>query len=250
MHICVLHKNNQYLEECASVLNEEWPRSKTARIHSLEKSCDKYPVNLVLVTDEDIPVGHSRLAIVVGREKSCFVESVVVKRSLRGKGLGKLLMQETEHFARSEGFETMYLSTHDKQDFYQHVGYSFCKPVVSCGIQPSNIPDSFLNKLAGATLDDDKSQQKKLNTKRKDNTSETALARSSLTSPVDAPSIPPSAPAPSIPPPPSAPAPPPPLPPVVPNPPVDNTIRNKSNTDSDISKWDPREISWMKKNIT
>ncbi|VDI27135.1 Hypothetical predicted protein, partial [Mytilus galloprovincialis] len=143
MHICVLHKHNQYLEECASVLNEEWPRSKTARIHSLEKSCDKYPVNLVLVTDENIPVGHSRLAIVVGREKSCFVESVVVKRSLRGKGLGKLLMQETEHFARSEGFETMYLSTHDKQDFYQHVGYSFCKPVVSCGIQPSNIPDSF-----------------------------------------------------------------------------------------------------------
>lgn len=98
-----------------------------------------------------------------------------------------------------------------------------------------------MNKLAGATLDDDKSQQKKLNTKRKDNTSETALARSSLTSPVDAPSIPP---------PPSAPAPPPPLPPVVPNPPVDNTIRNKSNNDSDISKWDPREISWMKKNIT
>lgn len=41
----------------------------------------------------------------------------------------------------------MYLSTHDKQDFYQHVGYSFCKPVVSCGIQPSNIPDSFVSIL-------------------------------------------------------------------------------------------------------
>ncbi|XP_052057731.1 N-alpha-acetyltransferase 80-like [Mytilus californianus] len=241
MHTCVLHKNNQYLEECASVLNEEWPRSKTARIHSLEKSCDKYPVNLVLVNDEDLPVGHSRLSIVVGREKSCFVESVVVKRSLRGKGLGKLLMQETENFARSEGFETMYLSTHDKQDFYQHVGYSFCKPVVSCGIQPSNIPDSFLNKLAGATLDDNLSQQNRLNTKSKDNSCETAFTRSSVTSPVDAPSIPP---------PPRAPAPPPP-PPAVPNPPVANTIGNKSSTDSnsEISKWDPREISWMNKNI-
>ncbi|CAG2221464.1 unnamed protein product [Mytilus edulis] len=181
--------------------------------------------------------------------KGC--EKVVVKRSLRGKGLGKLLMQETEHFARSEGFETMYLSTHDKQDFYQHVGYSFCKPVVSCGIQPSNIPDSFvLEQIGRCNIRWRYKSTKRLNTKSKDNSSETALTRSSGMSPADALSIPPPAraPAPLIPPPPAPSIPPP--PPVVPNPPVANTIRNKSNTDSDISKWDPREISWMKKNIT
>jgi len=31
------------------------------------------------------------------------------------------------------GFETAYLTTHDKQDFYSHVGYDFCQPVVSLG---------------------------------------------------------------------------------------------------------------------
>ena len=45
----------------------------------------------------------------------------------------------------SEGFKTMYLTTHDKQDFYQHVGYCFCKPVVSCGAQSSNLPKHFVS---------------------------------------------------------------------------------------------------------
>lgn len=27
----------------------------------------------------------------------------------------------------------MYLTTHDKQDFYGHLGYEFCDPVVSLG---------------------------------------------------------------------------------------------------------------------
>lgn len=45
----------------------------------------------------------------------------------------------------SEGFKTMYLSTHDKQDFYQHVGYCFCKQVVSCGAQSSNLPKHFVS---------------------------------------------------------------------------------------------------------
>ena len=31
------------------------------------------------------------------------------------------------------GYNTMYLTTHDKQDFYGHLGYEFCDPVVSLG---------------------------------------------------------------------------------------------------------------------
>lgn len=45
------------------------------RIHSLEKSCDKFPLNLVLVNEEDVPIGHSRLSLVIGKENSCFLES-------------------------------------------------------------------------------------------------------------------------------------------------------------------------------
>ena len=27
------------------------------------------------------------------------------------------------------GIQTMYLTTHDKQDFYSHIGYTYCDPV-------------------------------------------------------------------------------------------------------------------------
>ena len=50
------------------------------RFHTLEKSRDQFPVNLVLVenarTEEAFVVGHSRLSLVVGQQnKSCLVES-------------------------------------------------------------------------------------------------------------------------------------------------------------------------------
>jgi len=36
------------------------------------------------------------------------------------------------------GLTVLYLCTHDKQDFYQHLGYQFCAPVLSFG-SASNI---------------------------------------------------------------------------------------------------------------
>lgn len=218
MHVHVLHKNKQYLEECVAVLNEEWPRSKTARIHSLEKSCDNFPVNLVLVDDKDVTIGHSRLSLVVGREKSCFIESVVVKKALRGKGLGKFLMQETEEFAKRAGFTTAYLTTHDKQDFYQHIGYQFCKPIVSCGALSPSLPQTFLDRLAATSLEQDQTD-----------TAFTEKPQGGKKDPIKPP-------APSIPPPPAA-------------PPAPKPVSERSNLNQEISKWDPSEISWMKKDL-
>ena len=48
------------------------------RLHSLEKSNDKFPVNLVMLVKEDGQdkvIGHSRLSVVQGKDKPCLIES-------------------------------------------------------------------------------------------------------------------------------------------------------------------------------
>lgn len=39
----------------------------------------------------------------------------------------------------------MYLTTHDKQGFYERLGYEFCEPVVSFGGDFANLPESFVS---------------------------------------------------------------------------------------------------------
>lgn len=57
---------------------------------------------------------------------------VLVIPEERGKGFGKLVMKLTEDYARKKGFTRCYLSTHDKERFYEAIGYTSCPPV--CGI--------------------------------------------------------------------------------------------------------------------
>ena len=51
------------------------------------KSCDQLPYNIVFVLDDDDGspdevIGHSRLCLVHGQEKSCFVESGRILRHM------------------------------------------------------------------------------------------------------------------------------------------------------------------------
>ena len=46
------------------------------------------------------------------------------------------------------GFEVAYLTTHDKVDFYGHVGYAFCPPVVSLGSASSLLSDKMVRHTA------------------------------------------------------------------------------------------------------
>lgn len=92
------HQGTQLVDEACDLLNCEWPRSKTARLHSLQQSCDAFPVHLVLVrTVSEGPgmqlpaglrkevLGHVRVQMQsAGR---FLMESLLVKESERGKGL-------------------------------------------------------------------------------------------------------------------------------------------------------------------
>ena len=42
------------------------------------------------------------------------------------------------------GFEVAYLTTHNKVDFYSHVGYAFCQPVVSLGSASTLLSDKMV----------------------------------------------------------------------------------------------------------
>ncbi|KAM6470338.1 N-alpha-acetyltransferase 80 isoform 1-T2 [Liasis olivaceus] len=158
-----LHKRPDLLEACADLINEEWKRSRTSRIHSLQKSSDNFPTCLVLIrtlrlmeetAEGKMPnsqcqlLGHARLSRVVGQSKSLFVETVVVAKALRGKGYGRKLMEAVENFAKAHGYQRLYLTTHDKQHFYAHLGYSLSKPVQCAGFTSSLVPMEFLENFS------------------------------------------------------------------------------------------------------
>ena len=47
----------------------------------------------------------------------------------------------------SLGYTAVYLTTHDKQDFYAHIGYTYCDPVVSLGSASNLLSSDQVGKL-------------------------------------------------------------------------------------------------------
>ncbi|KAM7170225.1 LOW QUALITY PROTEIN: N-alpha-acetyltransferase 80 [Macrochelys suwanniensis] len=150
-----LHQRPDLVEVCAELINEEWKKSKTSRMYSLQKSTDNFPMCLVLIktqraaeaAEEEMvktQPGHARLSRIVSHPESLFVETVVVSRALRGQGYGRKLMEATECYAKSRGFRHLHLTTHDKQHFYAHLGYAASEPVQSMRFMSSVVPMEFL----------------------------------------------------------------------------------------------------------
>ncbi|CAG7687298.1 unnamed protein product [Allacma fusca] len=143
LEVVCLSDHLDLLGQCVDLLNEQWPRSKSARLRSLEQSkSDSFPTSLLLVqksaNNEATVIGHSKILPVPYRMDSCFVESVVISPRLRGQGLGRLIMDGTEEFVKKKGIKTVHLTTHDQQGFYSKLGYVNSEPVVVYGgISPS-----------------------------------------------------------------------------------------------------------------
>lgn len=127
--ILPLHKYPQYLQNCCDLINSEWKRSNTARLRSLESSCDTLPVSLVLLKDHKL-IGHLKLSPIPSIKDGCFVESVVIDKQLRGQGFGSVLMKQAEEYCRNVlGLSVVYLSTKGQEGFYKKLGYVECQPV-------------------------------------------------------------------------------------------------------------------------
>ena len=123
LRVVKLHDFPQLSKDCALLLNEEWPRSLTARLHSLQKSCDSLPLSLVLINKENKVLGHIRVKTEFNDTTSAFIESLIVEKSQRGKGYGKYIMRETEIFVKQIGFNRMTLTTTNQIGFYKSLGF-------------------------------------------------------------------------------------------------------------------------------
>jgi len=144
MDLIAIHKapseyKDDIKNQCCEILNDEWPRSETLRLRSLNSSRDDLPLCLALVewfqnaskdnSKTPCVLGHVRLARIPSKPSAVWIESVVIHPDLRGKGFGKYLMLITEKFAKDQGFVEAYLCTIDRQIFYSRCGYTFCDPV-------------------------------------------------------------------------------------------------------------------------
>ena len=161
-----MHKlPKEKIEETADLINEEWPRSRSSRVANLERSRDALPLSVVLLqqqqqrpqtegeeAEEEVVVGHAKLSKVdEGAEEdetALLVESVVVRRSLRGQGLGRKVMEGVEAEALRRGFNVLYLATTDQVPFYTRLGFVPCDhPVSSLGFNAKRINTFALGNL-------------------------------------------------------------------------------------------------------
>jgi GNAT superfamily N-acetyltransferase len=126
----------------SSLLNQQWPRSTTARAQSFAALCDQLPVFLLLVeSDSDrvvaacklSRVGSASLPLTIDSNANASVprnvddcvllENVIVDRAKRRGGIGRRLMDEMERFAAQCGFGAVCLVTNDQVQFYTRCGY-------------------------------------------------------------------------------------------------------------------------------
>lgn len=146
-----VHCRPELLDACADLINEQWPRSRASRLHSLGQSSDNFPLCLMLLSPHPTPgkapivVGHARLSRVLDRPQSLLVETVVVARALRGRGFGRCLMEGLEVFAQARGFRRLHLTTHDQLPFYAHLGYQLGEPVQGLVFTSRQLPATLLS---------------------------------------------------------------------------------------------------------
>lgn len=146
-----VHCRPELLDACVDLINEQWPRSRASRLHSLGQSSDAFPLCLMLLGPHPTPgatpivVGHARLSRVLDQPQSLLVETVVVARALRGRGFGRRLMEGLEAFAQARGFHRLHLSTHDQQCFYAHLGYQLGEPVQGLVFTSQRLPAALLS---------------------------------------------------------------------------------------------------------
>ncbi|XP_071562210.1 N-alpha-acetyltransferase 80 isoform X1 [Temnothorax nylanderi] len=118
-----LHHRPDLIKDCCKLLNSEWPRSETARMKSLNVSCDGFPTCLVLINDENKVLGHCKISLVARSKVSCFIESVVIDYRCRSRGLGSRLLRGVEEYVAKRGLKNIYLKTDGQEVFYYKNGY-------------------------------------------------------------------------------------------------------------------------------
>jgi GNAT superfamily N-acetyltransferase len=100
------------------------------------------PVSWVAVgSDGDLAgtVGLGEFDIEERRDTSPWVMGLVVREDLRGKGIGRLLMQQLERHAIDLGYPRMWVATGQAVGFYQRCGYQIVERLTLANGLPSTV---------------------------------------------------------------------------------------------------------------
>lgn len=168
--------SQEYVQQTANLLNSEWPRSTFERINNLKKTLTttELPKCLILIHKQDNQViGHLKVSQIEItshdsntqiNKKSFLIQSVIIHASHRKKGLGKLLMQNCEYLIKSlfdvnTQLLSIYLSTKDKQLFYESLGYKRIEPFVFHIIEPNNSRKNEIIKQLLASMHKNSNQE-------------------------------------------------------------------------------------------
>lgn len=87
---------------------KEWPKDISTRERSIKKCLNLFPpMSLVLldITKNNLLIGHARLCLVPSDENACWIESIIISKTLRGLGIGRILLTELEKKVLSLNFK-------------------------------------------------------------------------------------------------------------------------------------------------
>ncbi len=191
--------SEKYLKDTALLLNSEWPRSLSQRDSTLRSLLNEdssrlsLPVSLILIIVEsdgspvDKLIGHLSIVPIcanVGGQQSglaetenlAFIQSVIIDKSFRGKGLGKKMMLLSEDYflafglqqnnqtecvnysstSRIKNLEFLFLTTKDQQAFYESLGYVRIEPILCYTVKDDSrcnqIMKNLLKNMSTTTL--------------------------------------------------------------------------------------------------
>jgi GNAT superfamily N-acetyltransferase len=114
-------KNHFFLGE----FEAEWRLVDQRHFGQAIERWEKETITLLAQDDESVEVhGYLDLTLEMG---VAYIDTLIVKDSLRGQGIGRSLVQAAEDLARQRGLHKIYLTTGrdwDERKFYEAVGYT------------------------------------------------------------------------------------------------------------------------------
>jgi N-acetylglutamate synthase-like GNAT family acetyltransferase len=143
----------KYAEQAAKIMNRHWTQisEEFRKRKILEHARNQgFPTSLLLIDDDtDNVIGHASIASAQesAEGKACVVYSVIVDQTLRGKGIGKLLMGKIEQVAVDMEFAIMYLFTNDQEQFYRKCGFIKAPKVSALGANAHRLNSEQLKGL-------------------------------------------------------------------------------------------------------
>lgn len=109
--------------------------------HPDDRRAGNHPL---LFMHDGVPAGTARLD--VAGPRLGVVRLVAIEPELQRRGLGRVLMQEVEHYARNLGLEQLEVNAaREAEGFYQSLGWMVVRsdrknPVMTKSLNPGEIP--------------------------------------------------------------------------------------------------------------